>query len=266
MMMDLPALRSSPGHQMSLKEQQEHVLSMIQLALDIMPDVNAPSFDRVSSNTKASNTRFIVDRPPSQPLSRQRSGIPSVGIVKESHNKDPGTKPKRRGSAAGRLQRNNSKWTPGVEVVTDSPPLQPLSEGFNRVVQDGARFLKPPLTRQRTKRSFARDKNYPQLLQKLIVQGLIRIDESDEVDQNEVTVFCHGEDETTVKSVPPGTVKKYAEIMKWESTDLLEPVVSVNADRPEDLTDTTYGGIFLADDRATKLGLGTQALRRDEES
>jgi hypothetical protein len=72
----------------------------------------------------SSSFRIIVDRPPSQPISRrQMSGEPSSCSVKESHQKDPG----RGGSAARRLQRSNSKWTSGSGVFTDSPPLQPLS-------------------------------------------------------------------------------------------------------------------------------------------
>jgi hypothetical protein len=237
----------------------------------------------------SSNTRAIVDRPPSQPPSRrQMSGIPCSGSEKESHHKDPGAGNCRRGSPGGRLQRSNSKWTSGSGVVTDSPPLQPhshrglpvlwspprvhrynrsvaekaLSEGStSRVVRDGVRFLKPPLTRQRTRRSFARGHNYPQILHNMIVQGLIRIEE------NEVTFFCQGEDETTVKKVLPAAVKEYVDIMKRETTVLLEPVVSVNADRPKDLTDKSYGGILLYDERATKQGLGTpQALSCIEES
>jgi V-type H+-transporting ATPase subunit E len=85
----------------------------------------------------------------------------------------------------------------------------------------------------------ARGQNYPQLLQKLIVQGLIKIEE------NEVTLICRGEDEATVKKVLPAAVKEYVEIMKRESTVLLEPVVSINSDRSKDLTDKSYGGIVL---------------------
>jgi hypothetical protein len=84
----------------------------------------------------------------------------------------------------------------------------------------------------------------------LIVQGLLRIEENDEIDEeNEVTVFCCGEDEATVKKVLPDAVKEYVKIMQWESTLLLEPVVSVNADGSKDLTDKSYGGITLTDDR-----------------
>lgn len=85
----------------------------------------------------------------------------------------------------------------------------------------------------------ARGQNYPQLLQKLIVQGLIKIEEM------EVTVFCRGEDEATVKKVLPAAVKEYVEIMKRESTVVLEPTVTVNSERNKDLSDVTYGGIVL---------------------
>ncbi len=60
-----------------------------------------------------SSSRVIVDKPPSQPLSRkQTNGSSSNGSLKESHHKGPFA---------------NSKWTSGSGVVADSPPLQPLS-------------------------------------------------------------------------------------------------------------------------------------------
>jgi hypothetical protein len=55
MLMDLPEL-STPGHQMSPQEQQEHLL---QLALDIMSDVDASSFESpglVSSTSRPRNS------------------------------------------------------------------------------------------------------------------------------------------------------------------------------------------------------------------
>jgi hypothetical protein len=111
----------------------------------------------------SSSCRAIVDRPPSHPPTRrQMGGRPSSGSVKESHLMDPHTGNSRRGLS-------NSKWNSGSGVITDSPPLQPLSR------RDGREIL--------------------------------------------------------------------------ESTVLLEPVVSVNADRSKDLTDKSYGGISLTDDR-----------------
>jgi hypothetical protein len=76
----------------------------------------------------SSSVRVIVDRPPSQPLSRrQMSGGPSSGSVKQSHQKDPGVgDAHRRGNAFERLQQSDSKWTSGSGVSTDRPPLQPL--------------------------------------------------------------------------------------------------------------------------------------------
>jgi hypothetical protein len=76
----------------------------------------------------SSSSRVIVDTPPSQPPSlEQMSGSPSSGSEKESHHEDPGAGGFQRGSAFERPQRSNSKWTSGSEVITDSPPLQPLS-------------------------------------------------------------------------------------------------------------------------------------------
>jgi hypothetical protein len=190
----------------------------------------------------STNTRVIVDGPPSQPLSRQQSSR----SVKESHHKDPGTGIARHVSATGRLQGSNPKWSSSSGVIIDTPPSQPLSSygvpllgssptvhhynrsdaeealsvGSIRVVRDGVRVLKPPLKRHRLskdplglRRSFARgqNQNYPQLLQKLIVQGLFKLEG---IEENEVTVFCHVEDEATVKKVLPAAVKEYVEIMK----------------------------------------------------
>jgi hypothetical protein len=178
------------------------------------------------------------------------SGRPSTCSVNEGHcRKDTGPGNARRGSTVGRLERSNSKWTSGSEAFSDSPPLQPHSRRA-RVI-----LLKPLLTRYRPRRLFVRGQSYPQLIQKLIVQELIRIEENDEIEENEeneVTVFCHGEDEATVKKVLPAAVKEYVEFMKQESTVLLEqPVVSVNADCTNELTDKSFGEIVLTDDCAT---------------
>ena len=85
----------------------------------------------------------------------------------------------------------------------------------------------------------ARGGNYPQLVQKLIVQGLIKIEE------NEVVVFCRGDDVATVKNVLPGAVKEYVDIMKRESGVTLEPKVTLNEDRSKDVPEASYGGVKL---------------------
>jgi V-type H+-transporting ATPase subunit E len=84
-----------------------------------------------------------------------------------------------------------------------------------------------------------RGQNYPQLLQKLIVQGLIKIEE------NEVTVFCRGEDVATLEKILPAVVKEYVDIMKRESNVTLKPKLTLNTDRSKDLTENTYGGVLL---------------------
>lgn len=85
----------------------------------------------------------------------------------------------------------------------------------------------------------ARGTNYPQLLQKLIVQGLIKIEE------NEVTVFTRGEDVSVVESILPAAVKEYVEIMKRESGVTLSPIVAINDDRGKDLGADSCGGVLL---------------------
>jgi hypothetical protein len=77
-----------------------------------------------------SGSRVIVDKPPSQPLNlRQMSRKPSHGSVKKSYrcHKDLVMCHSRRENTVGRLQQINSMWTSSSGVITDSPPLQPLS-------------------------------------------------------------------------------------------------------------------------------------------
>jgi V-type H+-transporting ATPase subunit E len=85
----------------------------------------------------------------------------------------------------------------------------------------------------------ARGQNYAQLLQKLIVQGLIKIEE------NEVVVYCRKDDEKTVAKVLPAAIKEYVEIIERESTVKLVPEVTLNTVSKKHLNDTTYGGIML---------------------
>jgi len=85
----------------------------------------------------------------------------------------------------------------------------------------------------------ARGQNYPQLLQKLIVQALIKIEEA------EVTVFCRTEDTKILQKILPDAVREYIDIMKRESGVLLKPKVSLNTDKSKDLSDKTYGGVLL---------------------
>lgn len=85
----------------------------------------------------------------------------------------------------------------------------------------------------------ARGANYPQLLQKLIVQCLIKIEEMDTV------IYCRKEDAATVKKVLPAAVKEYVEIMKRESGVTLKPNVTMNTDADKDLVESTHGGILM---------------------
>mmetsp|Transcript_8082 Transcript_8082/g.12800 ORF Transcript_8082/g.12800 Transcript_8082/m.12800 type:complete len:222 (+) Transcript_8082:130-795(+) len=84
-----------------------------------------------------------------------------------------------------------------------------------------------------------RGQNYPQLLQKLIVQGLIKIEE------NDVTIFCRKEDVNTVKKILPAAVQEYVEIIKRESGVTLKPQVVLNEDRSKDLPESSFGGVLL---------------------
>jgi len=81
--------------------------------------------------------------------------------------------------------------------------------------------------------------NYPALLQKLIVQGLIKIEEM------EVVVYCRAEDVATVTKILPKAVEEYVTIMEKESGVKLHPNVTVNANRAKDLPDSSNGGVKL---------------------
>lgn len=85
----------------------------------------------------------------------------------------------------------------------------------------------------------ARGQNYPHLLQKLIVQGLIKIDEE------ECTIYCRGEDVKTVEEILPDAMEEYVAIMERESGVKLSPKVKLNDNRDKDLPDSTYGGVKL---------------------
>jgi len=85
----------------------------------------------------------------------------------------------------------------------------------------------------------ARGVNYPQLLQKLIVQGLIKIEEM------EVVVYCRADDKSTTKSVLKAAVAEYVEIMERESGIKLKPNVTMNANSDKDLPEGSFGGVVL---------------------
>mmetsp|Transcript_8489 Transcript_8489/g.10894 ORF Transcript_8489/g.10894 Transcript_8489/m.10894 type:complete len:223 (+) Transcript_8489:160-828(+) len=82
--------------------------------------------------------------------------------------------------------------------------------------------------------------NYPDLLQKLIVQGLIKIEEES------VEIFCRGADVPAVKKVLPAAVKEYVSLIEKATGGIvLKPKVNLNADRAFDLGEDTYGGVIL---------------------
>jgi hypothetical protein len=99
----------------------------------------------LQSRWSSSKTRFIVDRPPSQPRNRQQMiERPSSSSVTESCHKDPDTGIPRRGITRERLQLINSKWTSSSAVTTDRPPLQPLNRRESTVrglQQSGSRWI-----------------------------------------------------------------------------------------------------------------------------
>jgi len=85
----------------------------------------------------------------------------------------------------------------------------------------------------------ARGQNYPHLLQKLIVQCLIKIEE------NSVVVYSRPDDMAVVEKVLADAIAEYVEIIERESGIKLTPDVSVNTDGSKELPDSTHGGIVL---------------------
>jgi len=85
----------------------------------------------------------------------------------------------------------------------------------------------------------ARGQNYAQLVQKLIVQGLIKIEEMD------VTVYCREEDIPVVEQILDDATAEYVEIMERESGIKLTPNVQLNKKEEKFLPQSTYGGIML---------------------
>uniref|UniRef100_A0A6U0FKI3 V-type proton ATPase subunit E n=1 Tax=Helicotheca tamesis TaxID=374047 RepID=A0A6U0FKI3_9STRA len=85
----------------------------------------------------------------------------------------------------------------------------------------------------------ARGQNYPHLLQKLIVQGLIKIEE------NTVTIYTREEDISVVKQILPDAISEYVDIMERESGVKLDPDVTVSEDPAKVLGEDTYGGVTL---------------------
>lgn len=85
----------------------------------------------------------------------------------------------------------------------------------------------------------ARGQNYPHLLQKLIVQGLIKIEEMD------VTVYCREEDKEVIGGILSDAISEYVEIMERESGIKLSPNVVMNEDDSKNLPESTHGGVVL---------------------
>ena len=85
----------------------------------------------------------------------------------------------------------------------------------------------------------ARGQNYPHLLQKLIVQGLIKIEE------NTVVIYTRPEDYSVVGQILPDAISEYVDIMERESGIKLKPNVSISEDPAKMLGADTHGGVIL---------------------
>jgi len=83
------------------------------------------------------------------------------------------------------------------------------------------------------------DANYSSLLQKLIVQGLVKIEEED------VTLYSRTADTKIVKQVLPAAIKEFTALMKAQTKLTIVPTVKVNDNASKNLTDDTCGGVVL---------------------
>jgi len=101
----------------------------------------------------------------------------------------------------------------------------------------------------------ARGSNYASLLQKLIVQSLIKIEDL------EVVVFCRGEDKGTVTKILPAAIKEYVAIIEKESGVTLKPKVTINNDSKKDLPESSYGGVKVTAESGKIVCLNTMAAR-----
>lgn len=101
----------------------------------------------------------------------------------------------------------------------------------------------------------ARGSNYSNLLQKLIVQSLIKIEDLD------VVIYCRGEDKETVSKVLPAAVEEYVTIMEKESGIKLQPNVTLNEDAGKDLPESTYGGVKVTADNGKIVCDNTMSAR-----
>ena len=81
---------------------------------------------------------------------------------------------------------------------------------------------------------------YPDLVKRLIVQGLIKIEEPD------VTVLCREADVAVCEKVVPAAVAEYADIIKRETGEVVVPKVKINTDPKKVLPEhKCSGGVCL---------------------
>jgi V-type H+-transporting ATPase subunit E len=83
------------------------------------------------------------------------------------------------------------------------------------------------------------DANYTSLLQKLIVQSLIKIEET------ELTIYSRSQDSKAVKQVLPAAIKELTALMKDKSGITIIPKVKVNDDASKNLPESSCGGIVI---------------------
>ncbi len=105
-------------------------------------------------------------------------------------------------------------------------------------MQDRATLLSTLL--QKTHSSLAQvpvDANYAQLLKKLVIQALIKIEE-----QDGLVVYCTNRDLATLKKVLPDAITEYKAIMQTAAKVTISPSVKVNEDRSKDLNPELCGG------------------------
>lgn len=80
---------------------------------------------------------------------------------------------------------------------------------------------------------------YGKLLQQLIVQALVKLDETD------VIIYCRAADTGAVKKVMAGAQKDYLAVMKKECGEDVKLKLTLNEQAKKMLPDSRLGGVFL---------------------
>eukprot|EP00518_Triparma_eleuthera_P002308 CAMPEP_0182458620 /NCGR_PEP_ID=MMETSP1319-20130603/3925_1 /TAXON_ID=172717 /ORGANISM="Bolidomonas pacifica, Strain RCC208" /LENGTH=226 /DNA_ID=CAMNT_0024657343 /DNA_START=156 /DNA_END=836 /DNA_ORIENTATION=- len=104
-------------------------------------------------------------------------------------------------------------------------------------------LLKGLLSSARQRASLvSKDQNYSSLLKSLLVQSLIKIEETN------VTVYARSDDVALVQAQVPVAVAEYAALMKSKASVAVRPSVTVSTDASSHLPPSSLGGVVVTAD------------------